>query len=457
MANIALKNLNEQTMKVTTTITALLLALCGHAQLGVSSGSYSMAMSNGLQSYNAGGMLIPQSIIVEDFVNYHKHDIAIPTRTDAALTIDYSNVLLNGAAVVQVGMATAFKENLDKAAHDVNIALVIDVSGSMDGNKITYVKQALKAFVHGLDNGVYLSLITFSNDAQVLAAAARTGTNRDALYRAIDNIYAGGSTNINAGMMLGYSEIDKVYKEGMSARLILLTDGMTNVGITDHEAILANSKKYNDRGIEISTIGVGGQLDFTLLRNLAENGRGSNHFIGDAERDIQKVFITELESLLYSLGKNPVLTVSLPRGAVINKVYGFKPRYLSENSVEVKFENLSAGSTQVVLLEVDFSKAQGSTINTEMEYEKNGKAHVVKEKGRYNPGVQQTNKQIAKNYSIGVMATALKDYADEYVKGTNPAKTALKDAVAFTDTHTGAKDEDVKRVYELLKQLLDKI
>jgi hypothetical protein len=65
--------------------------------------------------------------------------------------------------------------------------------------------------------------------------------------------------------------------------------------------IIKNSLVFNEKGIDISTIGVGKSLDFDLLKKLAEAGRGSNHFIGENEEDIQKVFIDELQSLVYQL------------------------------------------------------------------------------------------------------------------------------------------------------------
>jgi len=290
-------------MKTKLALLTLIGFILGMAQHGVSSGSYSMFRANGLNSQNELGNFNERMIIVEDFVNYHKHQIKFPTNEKPEISIDYNNSILNSndKFILQIGVATASKKHLKKSDEKVNISLVVDNSGSMSGQKLDFVKNAMKTFVEKLDNGTTISIIVFNSNASIKKHNVILNNDRSLVYQAIENIHSMGSTNINEGMILGYEEISKVHDLGENSRLILLTDGMTNQGETNHEIILANSKKFNDLGIEISTIGVGESIDFDLLRNLAENGNGSNHFIGDSETDIQKVFVNELESLVYNL------------------------------------------------------------------------------------------------------------------------------------------------------------
>lgn len=443
-------------MKTNFFLAALLISVFSFGQLGVSSGSYSMFQSNGLGSHNEQGMLNERMIIVEDFVNYHKHQIKIPTDAKPALSIDYNNSLLDDSDkfILQIGIATPFKENLPKSQKDVNVSLVIDNSGSMSGGKLEYVKQAMKTFIGELPDGANVSIIVFSSNAELRQKNVKLTANRSKIYQIIDGIYTAGSTNINAGMMLGYEEIIKAHRAGMNSRLILLTDGMTNAGETNHEKILENSKRYNDEGIEISTIGVGQYIDFDLLRSLSDYGRGSNHFIGEAEKDIQKVFISEVESLLYNLGKDAEITIELPEGFGIEKVYGFKPEFLADNKVSVPLENLNSGQTQVILMEVEKGTSRNLAITSHLNFTKDGKQIELKENIRYS-GAQSknTNNEIAKNYSIALMADALKQYAADYVNGKSPAKTKIENAMKFAEKKSDTKDEDVKRIYDLLKTL----
>ena len=441
-------------MKTNLAILALFIMVFAFGQHGVSTGSYSMFQANGFNSYNESGMLNERMIIVEDFVNYHQHDLKIPENSKPVLSIDYDNTLLNDRFIMQVGLATPYKDKLEKTDKQVNVSLVIDNSGSMSGGKMEFVKNALLAFLKELEDGTNLSIIVFNSMAEIRQKNVKLTSDRSAIHQVIQHIYPSGSTNINAGMLLGYEEIMKAHKPGMNSRLILLTDGMTNTGEVNHEIILANSKKFNEKGIEISTIGVGQSIDFDLLRSLAENGRGSNHFIGDSEKDIQKVFINEVESLLYNLGKETKVTIELPAGFKIAKLYGYKPVFESDSKVIVNLENLNAGTTQVILMEVESDKSSNLKISASLQYKVDGKTIHLNESFKYNSNRKKsTQEEISKNYAIAIMADAIKEYAGDFVKGSNPTKTKIEASMKFTENHADLKDEDAKRMYDLLKMI----
>lgn len=426
-----------------------------YAQDRVSSGSYSMFKSNGFDSSNERGNLNERMIIVEDFINYHKHKIQIPSDSTPTLSIDYDNSIEDDKIILQIGLATPLKEHIVKSEEEVSISLVIDESGSMSGDKMKFVKEAIKTFVKGLDNGVTISIVTFSSDTQTILNPLKIANDRSMIYKIIDNIQPSGSTNINAGMIQGYDEIMKSHKNGMNSRLILLTDGMTNTGETDFEKILTNSKKYNSKGIEISTVGVGQSIDFDLLRSLAENGRGSNYFIGELEQDIQKVFITELESLLYNVGKESKIRVKLPKNFSIEKIYGYKPHFVSKNEVSISLENMNINSTQIILMEVECENCANDNLEVELNYLKDKKTQIVKNSINYKSNnTKLTNDEIVKNYSIALMSDALKEYADEFIKGNQPNKNQIKNTIHFTEKYTNTKDIDIKRIYDLLNDLI---
>ncbi|MCY1662825.1 VWA domain-containing protein [Chryseobacterium sp. SL1] len=144
------------------------------AQLGVSSGSVSHTVSNGLSSANESGFLNENTIIVEDFMNYHKHQIKIPKKNEVALSIDYDNTILNSDDnfLLQIGLATqnvSARENSNK----VNVSLVIDNSGSMGGGKLEKVKTALKVFVKGLKPEDLISIVKFDDTANLVLKSSK--------------------------------------------------------------------------------------------------------------------------------------------------------------------------------------------------------------------------------------------------------------------------------------------
>jgi len=424
------------------------------AQYGVSSGSVSHTVSNGFYSTNERGFINENTIIIEDFMNYHKHQIKIPKKNEVAVSIDYDNRVLNsdGTFLLQIGVATQNIINREKS-NKVNVSLVIDNSGSMSGGKLEKVKSALKIFLKGLKQEDIVSIIKFDGNAHIVLNSSKIKDAAKNLDRIIDGIYPEGSTNIHEGMMLGYREAQKYNTQEYNSKVILLTDGMTNTGITNQEIILKNSKEFNDKGIDISTIGVGSQLDFDLLRKIATIGRGSNYFIGDDEKDIQKTFIDELESLLYNIGKKPKLSINLPEGMKIRKFYGYQPQFVSEHQVNVEFENLDCGQTQIFLLEVEKNESEGSTISTSLTYEKNGETKTSKNKKEYNSSADNTGRELKKNYRIAKMTSELKQAAKDFSQSNiGNAKKTIQQIIDYYNSFSDKNDEDLKRIYDITLQ-----
>ncbi|AZA56816.1 vWA domain-containing protein [Chryseobacterium shandongense] len=421
------------------------------AQYGVSSGSVSHTVSNGLSSANESGFLNENTIIVEDFMNYHKHQIKIPKKNEVALSIDYDNTVLRSddRFLLQIGLAT---QNVSDRQHSnkVNVSLVIDNSGSMGGGKLEKVKTALKVFVKGLKPEDIISIVKFDDTANLVLKSSKIKEVAGNLDSIIESIYPAGSTNIHSGMMMGYSETQKNNTKDYNSKVILLTDGMTNSGITDPETILKQSKEFNDKGIDISTIGVGKQLDFDLLRKIATYGRGSNYFIGDDEKDIQKTFKDELESLLYNIGKKPKLTINLPEGLKIHKFYGYQPKYISNHQIEVELENLDCGQTQIFLMEVEKNEWENSLITASLVYEKDCKIKNVSSKKGYDALTETTQQELKKNFQIAKMATELKKAAKDFSQtNMENSKRSLQNIINYYQSYCNKNDDDLRRIYDI--------
>ncbi|NDW08409.1 VWA domain-containing protein [Dysgonomonas sp. 520] len=397
----------------------------------------------------------PESFIVEDFMNYHVHDIDIPQNKDVALSIDYDNSLLdsNGEFIVQVGLATQPANLRSEKQNRLNVSLVVDVSGSMNGMKIVNAREALSRFVESMNEGDYLSIVTFNSSAKVVLPATRISNNKKGIQKKIKHIGVEGYTNLNAGMVLGYKEAMKNHSNRVNSRVILLTDGMTNRGETNLDRIIANSSQYNTKGIDISTIGVGQSLDFMLLRELADKGRGTNYFIGENEEDMYKVFNDELEAMMYNIGKRPTLKINLPSGCEVTKFYGYNPKYNRDNSISIDISNLGASSTRIFLMKVK-SKTEGNgVISASLKYDKKGEIVSLEKSVKHKSDIDKTNDEIEKNFDIAFMAQNMKDAAlackqSNYSKSErilNNTKTWMQDS-PYTE------DEDFRRVYDILSQ-----
>ncbi|WP_312078899.1 VWA domain-containing protein [Chryseobacterium sp.] len=447
-----MKNFNALKQKISFGILSTVFIFgFSNAQMGVSTGSVPHAVSNGISSSNGNGFLNENTIIVEDFMNYHKHKIKIPKKNEVALSIDYDNAVLNSddTFLLQVGLATQNAQNRE-VSNNVNVSLVIDNSGSMSGGKLDKVKTALKVFVKGLKPDDVISIVKFDGQANLVLGSTKIKEISKNLNQIIESIVPEGSTNIHAGMMMGYKEAQKFNTARYNSKVILLTDGMTNTGVTNEEIILKESKNFNDEGIDISTIGVGSSLDFDLLRKIAVTGRGSNYFIGDDEMDIQKTFKDELESLLYNIGKKAKLTINIPKGMKISTFYGSQPRFVSDGVIEVDLENMDCGQTQVFVMEVEKNEFTNSVISAIVEYFKDGERKQISTKKGYDSFAETTQKEIKKNYQIAKMSTELKKAAKQYSENImGNAGKVMKNITEYYVSFCDKNDEDLKRLYNI--------
>lgn len=293
---------------------------------------------------------VPDDVVVEEFINYHKHRLPLPkSGVSVALDTRWGNAEISRVqreAVLQIGYSTA-EVNERTDLRPLNLVLVIDKSGSMaDSDKMSRVKASLQAMVGKLRSEDIVSIVTFDTTAQVLYPANRIGDGY-ALRRAIDCIEPGGSTNIHGGLMLGYAEAKRNFRKDVTNRVILLTDGIANVGVVEPGRIASDSRAYNGQGIDLSTIGVGLDLNNDLLRSLARSGRGLYHFISDYQ-DIDKVFVNEVQSLVSSVAKRVELRIDYGTGMRLEKIYGYAPRY-GNGTVSIPLDDMNNGLTGVVL------------------------------------------------------------------------------------------------------------
>jgi Ca-activated chloride channel homolog len=427
-----------------------------YAQEGASSASAARAR------YLAGADSIPKAreIAVEEFVNYHRHRIGLPKSGESvAMDVRWGNDLAPASAgseaVLQVGFSTAHVNDRQQL-RPLNLALVIDKSGSMaDADKMSRVKTALLAMLPRLREDDTLSIVVFDCEAQVLMPARRL-TDRASVERLIRGIEPGSCTNIHAGLMLGYKEALKNYSRDSTNRVVLLTDGIANEGVTDPARIAADSLAYNDRGVDLSTIGVGYDLNQDLLRELAKSGRGLFHFVADAQ-DIEKVFVKELQSLVSPVATNPTVEIDYAPGLELVQLYGYEPRR-SEHSLTIKLDNMNNGLTEVVMLRFRTARwpEPGSRLPVTVRftyYDLERKRQVTETQEAVlmlrgvSAGDMLSDEEVRKNYTIALLAQSIRDMAAACESQRyREAEDVLTAAIAKTyRRYPTLEDEDVMR------------
>ena len=195
----------------------------------------------------------------------------------------------------------------------LNIALVLDRSGSMQGEKLRYVQQAARHVLSMLDERDRVAVVAYDDTVDIISRSALlTSTRRDELVRRIDALRPGGWTDLSSGWLVGCREVaDHLSGEGIG-RALLLTDGMANRGITDIEELTHHARELRQRGVATSTFGVG--LDFSeqLLEAMAEQGGGHFYYIERPDQ-IPGMFERELGDLLTVVAREAFLALYIPR------------------------------------------------------------------------------------------------------------------------------------------------
>ncbi|MDP1563628.1 MAG: VWA domain-containing protein [Pirellulaceae bacterium] len=426
-----------------------LLAPDALGQYGVSSASVGMT--------RAGLMLRGSQFRVEEFVNYHRHELPQPSDGKAiALDVCWDRSG-NGNLIFQIGLATASQRGSELKIRPLNLVLVIDCSGSMSGNRIDNVKQGIRSFVERLRPEDLVTIVTYESTPRVaLEAACKTDVAK--IDRVIRELRAGGSTNLHAGLMLGYQQAEKHFDSERTNRVILLTDGIANTGVIAPAEIAADSKKFNEKNIDLSTIGLGHDLDQDLLRGLSDAGRGLLHFIGDDE-DIAKVFVREIDSLLSSAAREVQVDVRIDTKSEKVRFFGYQPKTTKKKHL-FALDDLNHDATQVIVGEIlDSEASKPRNISVKLTYidEVTGESVTQKQElelGRSPSSVVQSA-DLQKNFRIARLATGLKEFA-ELIEREKPqdAHRHLKKLVDQATRAEHQADADVARLIEICRGYL---
>jgi hypothetical protein len=391
----------------------------------------------------------PDRIAVEEIVNYRRHLLPLPkSGQGVALDVRWGNNTFSPGqpAVLQVGLATAeFEDNSD--LRPLNLALVIDHSGSMAASdKMVRVKQSLLTLIGRLRPNDIVSIVMFDDSAQIVLPGTRIGDGQRH-RQAIARIQSAGATNINDGLMLGYQEALRNYRREFTNRVILLTDGIANQGERNPRRIAENSAEFNQRGIDLSTIGVGSDLDNDLLRTLARAGHGLYHFVADS-RDIEKVFIDEVQSLISPVARNVHVEIASPLPLRLQHIYGYEPHYLGDH-VAIDLDNLNNGATEVIMLKYD-PEASGQ-VTVRLSYFDIRRQRNVEETRTANLAIGNERNflesaEVRRNYTIAVIAQALSDMQSAWKRSDyRAAEQRIRAAVIETrERYPRMEDEDIR-------------
>ncbi len=233
----------------------------------------------------------------------------------------------------------------------VNIALVIDRSGSMEGEPLDYVKRACAFVVDMLTPDDVLSIVTFEETVEVVMPARRV-TQPDLIKQHIARIASGNTTNLFDGLYAGGAQAASVPQDGYVTRVLLLTDGEPTAGLKDFTSIVNQVGELKARGVTVTALGFGPEYNEELMAGIARKSGGNYYHIQRPEL-IPDVFRQEMEQVLGVSAKNPTLTLHLPRGCTVRQAYG-APVNFGPRTAEIALPDIERGATVTKLWEMDW-------------------------------------------------------------------------------------------------------
>jgi Ca-activated chloride channel family protein len=230
----------------------------------------------------------------------------------------------------------------------INIALVLDKSGSMQGQKMDDVKRASKMLIDRLGPRDVLSVIVYDNSAKVLVPATQL-TNPESIKLRIDNIYADGGTALYDGVTLGSRELRRFISDNKVNRVLLLSDGMANVGPSEPHELAQLGRTLAQEGVSVSTIGLGLGYNEDLMDQLAASSDGFHQFAQETH-DLGKAFDWQFGKLASIVANNTKVTLNFPRYVQPIRIIG-RDGQVKDNSVQVELNQVFSSHEVYVLVE----------------------------------------------------------------------------------------------------------
>lgn len=351
---------------------------------------------------------VPQFIDFSPEGLYSEHDIPTPSsvcteKLCLSLGYGYAPTADNqsNALFVHLGMSSNIKADEFRRSR-LQLAVVVDKSGSMQGSNMQAVKDALRSLVRRLTPDDEIALVEFNNHARLVMPAARL-SDTAAIMAAIDAMEADGGTNIEAGLSMGFELLAGLEQhEGVSRRLMLFTDAMPNAGRTDSASFRQLTERYANQKIGLTAFGVGIQFGQDLVYHISQL-RGGNSFYLESPEKIAKVFDQEFDYLVTPLVYDLKVHIATPAGMKLKAVYGLPTWKSGDQDAELFVPTVFLSSNRgaiVLRYERDDSKplvikagdklVTGTLGFTEIDGRKHTERTVLRHEGRgkLEPGTQ---------------------------------------------------------------------
>lgn len=304
---------------------------------------------------NAGVLPQKDSVRIEELINYFDYDYALPEKGGhpfkPAVAV-YDSPWKKGNKLVHIGIKGYDLETKPRS----NIVFLVDTSGSMNTtDKLPLLISSLKMSLDSMDPDDTVGIVTYAGSAGVALEPTRVSDRRK-IERALDGLYAGGSTAGAEGIRTAYDLAEDAFIKGGNNRIVIATDGDFNVGITNPRELQGFVERKRDEGIYLSVLGFGqGNYNDHIMQTLAQNGNGNAAYI-DNLNEARKVLVDEASSTLFTIAKDVKIQVEFnPETVSEYRLIGYETRHLERedfNNDAVDAGEVGAGHTVTAIYEI---------------------------------------------------------------------------------------------------------
>ncbi len=255
---------------------------------------------------------------------------------------------------VLVQLAAGPSINQDRPPLD--LAIVLDRSGSMRGQKLTDSKLAAIKLVDGLGDDDRVTLISYSSTVSRSPSLMMTREGKDQVKKLVKTLSAGGSTALGPALFSAFETLGAAGNESRVRHVILMSDGIANVGESNPSVIGQRAADAFRRGISVSTMGVGLDYNEDLMTQVADQGGGRYHFIENSQ-NIAAILSDELNGVAGTVARNVRLIVDAQAGVKLIKAFGY-PVVADGQTSSIRIGFMTGRQSREVMLK--FSLPKGS-------------------------------------------------------------------------------------------------
>lgn len=311
------------------------------------------------RNYMLKGLLPPaEAVRTEEFVNFFDYAYRAPDAETFRIYVEAApSKFGRGMHMMKIGVKG--KRLGREEQRRAMLTFLIDTSGSMDKpDRIGLIRKSLKLLVEKLSPNDCVAIVQYDSHAR-LVVEHTPAAEREKLFKAIDALECSGSTNLEEGMNTAYMIAGRVYVPKAENRVLLLSDGVANLGSVTAQEILDKVAKYRKQGIFLSVFGVGmGTYNDEMLEALANKGDGVYSFI-DSEEEARRVLVDDLSATLNTIAKDVKIQVEFnPKLIRQYRQLGYENRQLKKEQFRddtVDAGEVGSGQSVTALYEMEMA------------------------------------------------------------------------------------------------------